>query len=313
VDGEVCELLDSELWRVGGPRPERVVRLFRRAVEAGDPGVVGAFQRAIVPIIRRGWLDADLFEALVPRLEELTTRGRGSLDLARAFREEIVLARLSAAEREALHLSLLRTGEGDAELGLSWQGAACRVLEEHQDGLVPEVEAALSRPSEARESAQVAGYAREVLLPLAHARRSGDWATGYLNLIREDVERQIEVRDTREDSLANRRVREALLELVHEGVREALPVLKELWYALEEPVYEQPETLERHRRFVAMGLADADYPRRGPVALDLTRAIRALGEPAFQTKNVPTWRGLEISERGLVESGRLKPRDGVSQ
>jgi hypothetical protein len=307
-------LLGAELWRVGGPRPEVLVAFFGRAVAAGDPMTVAAVASVFQPLFDHRMLDPNLCARFLPQLEEMSTGPNRSHveNLARPFREEIKLYNLSEAEREDLFGSVLRSGRDNHEYGLSWATAAVRALDEHMERLTALVESqiAVGQATDSVGGARIRAI-REVWLPLALARQSADWPGEYMKLIAQRVEEQAVDRDYDCCTLRNRLMREALLELVYGGKRETLTGLKALWRSLKEPEYEASAKRAEWARDAERRVVDPDYPRRGWVALDLAQAIRALGEPSFQAKNLHLEENRQRTERLFVEKGWLTPRAEV--
>ena len=290
-------MVEEEVWRAGGPRPERMLDYLRQTEESGKPEAASAVGKVLQPLFARRWLDPTPFA-------EYEKARSGELNVV--WQQELALWKMTAAERQREYAEVLRTGRSNHELGLTWNGAANRALLEQMDNLVPEIEATMERDPHANYQKAETRVPRADLLELAHAR-PGDWEANYLKLIREKIEAQAQMAYPNSDPAANRLIREALLELVHSGNKKLVPQLKALWRSIKDPEMDKPENRRAYSEGVRRGWRDPDYPRSGLAAENLVRAIRALGDPSFQEKNTQHRKHLEDTKRRLVEAGWLKP------
>lgn len=302
----VQDLLDEEIWRSGGPRQDRLLSYFQRAVESGSPEAVAAIEDTLWPLFHRRWLDPTPFAEYLPQLKELSLRGGGDARLWYGWKEEVAIWKMSTPEREHVYSDLLRTRKDNRELGLTWLTAAYRACQEHLDGLLPEIEVALESSALSPEASANAGVLRAVFVPLAVAR-SGDWVEGYMAIIQEELKKQTRQPDNYFNSPGNRVIREASLELAHSARGEILERLRTLWRSIPNSDYTRPERQTVWTKAAAKGLCDIDYPRHTPAAMSLLRAIWALGDEAFQEKNLRRKEKLERDEAQLVEAGWFRP------
>lgn len=308
VGDDVQLLVDEEVWRAGGPRPERLVELMRHAIAGGDADVVGALERALVPLFKRRWVDPHAFAPFLPQIQTVARASRSSSagDIVGILRYELKLSDLTLRDQQDLYRSLIESGGSSDEYGLSWESAAFRALVEHADDLVPVIEQALTSRKRSLGSGRPGHDPLQAQLALARCRRGGDWVGCYMTLVREQVAAQSEALDFDLDSERNLVVRDALLELVHEGHKELLPDLKRLWRSIRDP--EQEAVLAEHRRrgVPRAPHLDAEYLRPGLKAYYLLRAIWGLGDRKFQAKNTRHAENLEFLEKHLYKSGVLK-------
>jgi hypothetical protein len=300
---EMQDVVEEEVWRAGGPRPERMLDWLKQAEESGKPEAASAVGEVLEPLFSRRWLDP------TPFVEYEQSRP-GKLNVV--WQQELALWKMSAAERKHAYSEVLRTGKPNDAVGLAWIGAIGRALDEHMDDLLPEIEAVLENPPRlglgTRSAALSAEFIRGAFLPLAYAR-SGDWEANCLGLIREKLEVQARMAYPNSDPAANRLIREALLELVHSGNGKLVAPLKALWRSIKPPAeMDRPENQRIWEQLLKQGLRDPEYGREGFAAGCLVRAIQALGEPSFQEKNSERHKLLEDSKKRLVDAGWLKPR-----
>jgi len=260
----------------------------------------------LLELFHRRWLDPTPFA----EYDEART-GR----LSTYWREELALWRMSAAKRRRIYSDILRAGKPNDELGLGWSGVIYRALYEHMDDLLPEIETVLDHPPAlglgARGAALIAADIRAKYFPLAYAR-SGDWKANYLKLIREKLEAQAKESDQKADSVNNRLIRNALLELVHSGDTRLLAPLKAFWRSIKPGVeMEKPENQRIWEQLVKRGERDPEYDREGLAADYLVRAIQALGDPTFQERNTNSRKNREYIKKSLIDGGYLKPSAAV--
>jgi hypothetical protein len=292
----------EEVWRAGGPREDRMLEWYRRAKESDKPDAAGGLSEVLTPLFHRRWLDPTPFAMYEQGYS-------GTLNVV--WKQELAVWRMTAAQRRRVYSDVLRAGKLNDALGLGWLGVIYRALDEHMDDLLPEIEAVLEHPPElglgGRGAALTAADIRAADLPLAYAR-SGDWKANYLKLIREKLEAQAKAFDGNWDSVNDRIIRNALLELVHSGDTSLLAPLKALWRSIKPPAQmEEPENQRIWERLLKQGLRDPEYNRDGPAADCLVLAIQALGDPMFQEKNTLRRRVREDAKKRLVEGGYLRP------
>ncbi|OFV79531.1 MAG: hypothetical protein A2Y78_06125 [Acidobacteria bacterium RBG_13_68_16] len=302
---ELQDVLQEEVWRAGGPRQDRMLAFFEQAIASGKPEAVAPVEEVLWPLFARRWLDPRPFAEYLPQLRELSRTKASSRDLASGWPEEIALWDMPASERQRAYSQVLSTGRPNDELGLAWNGAAYRAMLEEMDNLLPLIEATMEKDPNANYQKAETKVPRADLLELARAR-SGDCVQGYIGLIRQELEEQQHRPDPDPNSFGNRLIREALLELVHADRKELLAPLKGLWRSIPNPEMSTPEKRQEYARYAARGFRDPDYPRTGPAADHLVRAIQALGDPSFQEKNSGRRELLKSTRKRLVEAGWLR-------
>jgi hypothetical protein len=278
---------------------------FEQALASGKPEAVAAVEEMLWPLFARRWLDPTPFAVHLPQLRELSRTASSPFDLATGWAAEVALWNMSVSERQRAYSEVLSTRKPNDELGLAWNGAAGRALREHMDALLPEIEGVIENPPPSPNASASASYLRVVLVPLAHGR-SGNWVEAYVRLIREKLDEQEHQPNLDPNSLGNRLIREALLELVHADKKGLLTRLKDLWRSIPNPEMSTPEKRQEYTRYAARGFRDPDYPRNGPAAEDFVRAIQALGDPSFQEKNSGRQELLKSTRKRLVEAGWLR-------
>jgi len=298
-------VLQEEVWRAGGPRQDRMLAYFEQALASGKPKAVRAVEEVLWPLFARRWLDPTPLAVYLPQLRELSRTSSSPFDLANGWTAEVALWNMSHSERQRAYSEVLSTGKPNDELRLAWNGAAGRALLEHMDALLPEIEGLIEKPPPSPNASASASYLRVVLVPLAHGR-SGNWVEAYVRLIRERLDEQQNQPDLDPNSLGNRLIREALLELVHADKKGLLTRLKDLWRSIPNEEVATPEKRREYAAYAARGFRDPDYPRNGPPAEDLVRAIRSLGDPSFQEKNSNHAELLKSTKKRLVEAGWLR-------
>jgi hypothetical protein len=273
--------------------------------------MIGALEIAIGPLIVRRRLDPNLLTPYLSRIEAVRSPGYShwGADFAHDVRRTTTLYNLSERDREALYRSSLGNGKPNLEYHLTWQTAALRALDERLDSLVGEIEVAIAshKPTDSAGASLVADL-QPVDLPLAHARLTADWVNEYMKHIQNCTDEQALSHNDDPDSWQDRLVHDALQDLVWSGQRQLVPQLKTVWRSIKEPEYEAAAKREEWARLVQLGKADSDYPRGGVLALDLGRAIRALGEPSFQAKNLHLDDVRQKLEARLVNAGKMAPR-----
>ncbi len=279
---------------------------FEQALASGKPEAVEAVEEVLWPLFARRWFDPTLFAVYVPRLRELSCIGPLPFDLARGWTAEVALWNMSRSERQRAYSEVLSTGKPNDALGLAWNGAAYRALLEGMDDLVSVIETTMEKDPHANYQKADTKVPRMDLLELAQAR-SGDWVEGYVRLIQEKLEGQQQAPDSDPNSVGNRLIREALLELVHADHKDLLTRLKALWRSIPNAEMSTPERRQEYARYAARGFRDPDYPRNGPAAENLVRAIQAFGDLSFQEKNSGRQQLLKSARKRLVEAGWLRP------
>ena len=316
---EIESWFEAENWRAGGPRPEKVIEFFEGIVAAGKVNAVFEASGHIFSLLDHRWLDGSLLWRFVPLLAGVDRRGtiEENNDISETFREQLVLATMSDAERSQLYRRALKKGTVWCDVGrgastpIRWENAAMAALWEHLDELVPDIEAALAAHKSQADKASLVPSIEGVLLPLAKARGTGNWVDAYMELVREAVTSQADRPDMDRTSVRNRLVREALLELVHKNQRGVADQLVSL--------YQNPHG-NGNRSAEATSVAAQTYvappagPPTGPAAQWLARAARGLGKPvpgeSLIQGSAPD--ETEAAERALIRGGFLK-RQAVAQ
>jgi hypothetical protein len=304
---------EAEIWRAGGPRPEKVLQFFEGIVAAGKVNAVFEASRHISSLLDHGWFDGNLLWRFVPLLANVDRRGtiEENNDISELFREQLVLATMSDADRLELYRRTLKEGSVRYDVGpganvpIGWENAAMAALWVHFDELVPDIEAALAAHKGLLKSTSAVPYIEDVLLPLAQARRTTNWVDAYMDLVREAVASQADHPEMNPTSVRNRLIREALLELVHTNQQVVAGQLISL--------YEDPH--ESPARAAAATCGGAQAPatslsgqHTGPAAQLLARAAKALGKPVPEESRIQSFAPseAEAAERSLIRDGYLK-------
>lgn len=58
---ELRNVVEEEVWRAGGPRPERMLDWLKQAEESGKPEAANAVGEVLKPLFSRRWLDPTPF------------------------------------------------------------------------------------------------------------------------------------------------------------------------------------------------------------------------------------------------------------
>lgn len=305
---------EQHLWRAGGVDHEEVVRFYSRALRAGGPDLIRAMNQAVQTQIREGYLDPRFIRPLYSVFDEVEQRLGAEKFSAKRSREwmekRAAIASMDPRTRGELYRRCIEAGcSYEAEYPHCWVQASLEALRCQDDWLVPLIEKGLVVHELQKEQKRMAVSLRDVWLPLAAARRSGDWVEGYLEIIRKEVAAQVKVREYAREDYGNQRVRRALLELVHRNQRQVADELLQLWRSLkEDPASVESAKIQLQRGWVKE--PSGETPRSGPVAEMLVFAIRALKAPDFQ-KAFWKWerkRTAEDVEAELMGQGLLTER-----
>lgn len=301
---EIRLLFEDELFRQGGPRQERVMEIFRQALEAGNIHVVVEVESHVFQLVYRRLIDPNPFVEFFPAIAKLPRAGtsyENAEDMTRGLREEIVLWNLSPREREALYRGLIEKRANEYGLlggrlgGMHWLTAAYRALCEHMDELLPVIERAVESNQESDPPGlSLIQSLRSTYLPLSKARLGGNWTTGYVALIRTvSTEGEVGRNDERD-----RLVREALSELVRKNRKDVVADLTEVWQVRK----------ERGRSAEPQLSPDQPTVSGTPPGALLVRAIRAMGSKSFEESLWREWNPISPveAERQLVREGSFK-------
>jgi hypothetical protein len=307
VSGTLLRLFEERMelatWKPGGPRPEQILQIFKDAIATGEPEVVMDLEGTVVRLAGRREIDLDPYLILIPDLKQLAREaGNVRLDLTGPLRKRAAIYRLSRGTREAVYrraISELRDrpdfqvdyGAGAVTMTESWFSAATAALEEEMDDLLPAIEAGRAVTIDVTDGAALSleRHLHQVLIPLARARASGDWAARYLDLVQEAIDHDTVGQDPA------RLVREAAQRLVRKNRRDTVPRLKALVKA-------------QQRKLTFSAKQDlSDQPRR--MANALVGAVRSLGDPSFEERLWKSWHpaspeALELSIRNTVAHAR---------
>lgn len=280
-------VLDSELWRVGGPRPEVARELLAGVLRSGDMNLLDGLLRKLYQWIDRRWLDPTALTQFVPDLDQVSrvqTPLRGQ-NFAEPLRDQLALFGLPPEARHEIYRAVLETGMPDNRFGLRWEGVCNRALWERMDDLLPLIEeVARTRAPRGEEGKSLIDGTLGQEVALARARRSGDWVRSYMELIRGLAEKERTSRETALDATDRYLASQALVELVQKGHMEVLNDLRVIWRELPVAV-DNEQRWKESSQAIAQGRLDPEPPRRGILARDLVRAINGLGDSSFQIKN----------------------------
>lgn len=308
-------VLDAEVFRPGGPRQEHVETLLKQAIAAGNPRVVAEVVGGIGNMARRRWIRIAPLEPLFGELERIGERartGEGS-GLSRGLQRQLELERLGEQGRRGLYRGFLKSGQSDSvHYLMTWELAAYNAILEGMDDLLPEIEAAISSNAVSPGGRGGLDGLNRIALPLARARQ-GDWVAGHLDLLRRLVTDPSKAATRDSGSKDGILARELVAALAQNGGKRALEGLLDIWRVLPAQEFwgDQQTWSSAHAEHMAAGKTDPEVMHTGPLADELRLAIRALGRPRFQEKNMsgsyspsPEQAETELKARGL-----LKPAD----
>lgn len=314
VDGDLYRIrvvLDGEVFRPGGPRQERVEELLEQAIAAGNPRIVAEVLDGIANMARRRWIRIAPLEPLFGELERIGERastGEGS-GLARGFQRLLELERLGEQGRRELYRGLLKSEQRDSHFLLTWELAAYDAILEGMDDLLPEIEAAISSNAISAFGRNGLDSLNSIALPLARARQ-GDWVAGHLDLLRRLVTDPSKATTRDRYSEEGILARELVAALAQNGGERALEGLLDIWRVLPAQEFwgDQQTWSSAHAEDIAAGKVDPEYPHAGPLADLLQLAIREMGRPHFQEKNLasyyfpsPTEAEAELKAKGVLK------------
>lgn len=310
---EIESWFEAEIWRVGGPRPERVVAFYEGIIAGGKLEAISHATGQVFDLLKRRWLDGNLLRRFVPALAEVDRHGTDfeNDDISEVFREQLVLATMSDGGREDLYRRALKEGSVRYDIGpgastsIEWENAAIAALREHFDELVPDVEAALAAHKSEVDKAKLVPSIEGVLLPLAKARGTGNWVGAYMDLVREAVISQADRPEMCLTSVRNRLIREALLELVHQNQQRVAGQLISLY---EDPHGNGSRSAEATSEGARAPAVPPVEVRTAPALQWLARAARALGKPVPEESRIQNLAPseAEAAERALIRGGYLK-------
>jgi len=314
VDGDLYRIrvvLDGEVFRPGGPRQERVEELLEQAIAAGNPRIVAEVLDGIANMARRRWIRIAPLEPLFGELERIGERastGEGS-GLARGFQRLLELERLGEQGRRELYRGLLKSEQRDSHFLLTWELAAYDAILEGMDDLLPEIEAAISSNAISAFGRNGLDSLNSIALPLARARQ-GDWVAGHLVLFRRLVTDPSKATTRDRYSEEGILARELVAALAQNGGERALEGLLDIWRVLPAQEFwgDQQTWSSAHAEDIAAGKVDPECPHAGPLADLLQLAIREMGRPHFQEKNLasyyfpsPTEAEAELKAKGVLK------------
>lgn len=294
-------LLEDQLWRVGGPDQGRIVSLYKRLAKIGDPAIVGEASSAVCQMLRHQWLDQTAAAALqeVRPIIVQTNEPRGGTDPTLALLGCIKTRLVSAETRRAEYRAALSVEPESKVAGLSWGPTLASALVEEADDLLPAIQQALSigRVRE-RLDGYTVSYLDQVLIPLAEARRSGDWVKGYCALLQESAQSNgLTVGDDRLRASARNRL--ILLRLIHVNP----PGLSARLDAIAEAIKLPPSAFEEWRSLRFM-TDKHDVQALLARALTVLRASEGTGASAAAATKpsapAAVWAEKDLLDRGLL-------------
>lgn len=283
----LAEQIEQEKWRPGGLNSERMLQIFRKAIATKDIEVVAQIQDEVVRQARRGRVDLEPYQSLLSDIEKVPREGTPfeNSSVSSVLRREAAFYQLSRSERREIYREALQSQRKQPSsarkfvvrgevLWENWYTAASAALEEQMDDLVSLIEQGHSAEKRAPDAGvqSLERHLNEVLMPLAKARSSGDWAEEYVSLIRRAGAGDENQR------VSPQLVREAALELVAKNRRDVAGPLKEIF----SDAYARKERPEK--------------PEDDPAAKSIVGAIRALADHKFEEGIWRKWHPATLEE-----------------
>ena len=294
----IKELVVAEVWRPGGAKPDVIAKVLGSFLRSRNYEAAEWLVGEATPFVYRRLLDPGPL-AEVASQSPITDSLPGGVEWRDTVRILIDYARiwdLPREERYGLYHRLIAGRVVGGAFGLSYRAACVRGLWEDPREFFAEAEAVC--PS-------------ALHLRVARARIESSPLDSVLDIVEAAVKAELRPGELVDGVAPDELLDEALLALLMDKQTRAVRRLKEIWRSI--PVAARPQGLHAQTRaaFAAQGRVDSEPPRDTWAGRYLVRAIRGLGDPTFQEKNLRFERSLglgpdtvreELQRKGLYKA-----------
>lgn len=296
----IKELVLAEVWRPGGANSEALAEVLEGFLKSGNLEAATLLIREARPYFFRRLLDPTPLAAKARQVTttDKTIHGEQWHRVRDSLANHAGTNALSQGERFDLYSRLIADRVVlHGPFGMTYWQACWRGLWENPAVFLAEVENAC--PDAAAR------------LRVARARISPSSLEAVVDLVDAAVKAELRPGELVDGIAPDELLEEALLALLMDKQTKAVARLKRILLAI--PVADRPQGLsvEGRAALVAKGRMDSEPPRDTHAGRSLVRAIRALGDPTFQSKNLQFEKSLllgpehsreELRNRGLLKA-----------
>lgn len=303
----ISELVVAEVWRPGGANSEALAEVLEGFVRAGNLEAASCLVGEALPFVHRRLLDAAPFAAVlqgcISESDRMSHANWGSV--TKHLNGCVDLEKLSQDSRFAIYHQLISAKARDRQYGLSYVDACLRGLWEDPQRFLREAEAVCFNPTGVWASPYTRDLGRSVVR-VARARVENRSMDAVLDLVEAAVKVDARPGELVDGIAPDELLNEALLALLTDKHTQAVRRLKEIWLSI--PVVGKPQGLHAQARaaLAAQGRVESEPPRDTPAGRYLVRAIRGLGDPTFQEKNLRFERSLGLGPDTVREDLRRR-------
>ena len=303
----IKELVVAEVWRPGGAKSEVLADALEGFVKSGNFEAASCLVGEALPFVHRRLLDVAPFAAAlqggIRESDRMSHADWGSV--TKHLDGCVELEKLSQDSRFAIYHQLIGAKARDRQYGLSYVDACLRGLWEDPQRFLREAEAVCFNPAGVWANPYTPDLGRSVVR-VARARAENRTMDAVLDLVEAAVKAELRPGELVDGVAPDELLNEALLALLMDKQTRAVRRLKEIWRSI--PVAARPQGLHAQTRaaFAAQGRMDSEPPRDTRAGRYLVRAIRGLGDPTFQEKNLRFERSLGLGPDTVLEELQRK-------
>ncbi|HPC82000.1 MAG TPA: hypothetical protein P5234_00020 [Thermoanaerobaculaceae bacterium] len=308
----IKELVVAEVWRPGGAKSEALAEVLEGFPRSGSIEAASWLVREANPYFSRRLLDPTPFAARATQVStsDATIHGYEWRQTSESLAQRAGINALSETDRFSLYHKLMAEHVSHGPFGMSYLDGCLQGVWENPREFLSEAERACFNPTGVWASPYTRDLGRSVVR-LAWARAENRSMGAVLDLVEAAVKAEARPGELVDGIAPDVLLEEALLALLMDKQTKAVARLKRTWLAI--PVADRPQGLsvEGRAALVAKGRMDSEPPRDTHAGRSLVRAIRALGDPTSQSKNLQFEESLllgpehsreELRHRGLLRA-----------
>lgn len=308
----ISELVVAEVWRPGGANSEALAEILAGFLRSGSIEAASWLVREANPYFSRRLLDPTPFAARATQVStsDATIHGYEWRQTSESLAQRAGINALSETERFSLYHKLMAEHVSHGPFGMSYLDGCLQGVWENPREFLSGAERACFNPTGVWASPYTRDLGRSVVR-VARARAENRSMGAVLDLVEAAVKAEARPGELVDGIAPDELLNEALLALLMDKQTGAVRRLKEIWQAI--PVAGKPQGLHAQARaaLAAQGRVESEPPRDTPAGRYLVRAIRGLGDPTFQEKNLRFERSLglgpdtvreDLQRRGLYKA-----------